>query len=88
MHMLKTLHILSHVTKFIFYGLMLYFLVLVAGILSGAYRFAETNTVLYYMIATSSVAMVSLLLSDLHGFMKNRKSRKGLEAEDPGSGDE
>lgn len=76
--MLKTLHILSSVTKFIFYGMMVYFLVLVAGILSGSYRFAETNTTLFYMILASGMATASLLLKDLHGFLSKSKSRIGM----------
>ena len=77
--MLRGLHTLSHVTKFIFYGMMVYFLVLVIGILSGSYRFTETNTTFYYMVLTSSVALVSLLLTDLHGFFVKRNSRKESE---------
>lgn len=73
--MLKILHILSQTAKFIFYGLMAYFMVLVFGILSGSYRFSENNTAFTYMVATSGVAAVSLLLADLHGFLVKRKAK-------------
>lgn len=81
--MLKILHILSFAAKLIFYGMMAYFLVLVAGILSGSYRFAETDTAFYYMVLSSGMAAVSLLLTDLHGFLAKRKSRSETRAEGP-----
>lgn len=75
--MLKSLRTLSLAARFIFYGMMAYFLVLVIGVISGSYRFTATYTGFYYMVAASGVAAASLLLQDLHHILVKRKARSG-----------
>lgn len=70
--MIKFLDIISKITKYCFYGLMLFFGGILLSILLGYFKFVQSQVPFYFMTGVACVALISLISSDLlHKLKKN-----------------
>lgn len=76
--MIKFLDIISKITKYCFYGLMLFFVGILLSILLGYFKFAQSQVPFYFMIGVACVALISFIFSDLVQILKKKNSVTNL----------
>lgn len=72
--MIKVLEIISKITKVIFYALILFFIGVLVSILSGYFKFTDSQIPFYYTIGMAGVGFISLLLADIVTLLKKKKN--------------
>lgn len=72
--MIKFLDIISKITKYCFYGLMLFFVGILLSILLGYFKFASSQVPFYFMIGVSCTGLISFIGSDLVQILKKKHS--------------
>lgn len=70
--MIKFLDIISKITKYCFYGLMLFFVGILLSILLGYFKFAQSQVPFYFMTSVACVALISFISSDLLHTLKKK----------------
>ncbi|MGB4590100.1 MAG: hypothetical protein WBI17_12855 [Clostridiaceae bacterium] len=70
--MIKFLDIFSKITKYCFYGLMLFFAGILLSILLGYFKFAQSQIPFYFMIGVALVALLSFISSDILQMLKRK----------------
>jgi len=70
--MIKFLDIISKITKYFFYGLILFFAGILLSILLGYFKFAVSQVPFYFMIGVACVGLISFISSDLVQILKKK----------------
>lgn len=76
--MIKFLDIISKITKYCFYGLMLFFAGILLSILLGYFKFAVSQVPFYFMIGVACVGLISFISSDLAHILKKKNAVTAL----------
>lgn len=76
--MIKFLDIFSKITKYCFYGLMLFFAGILLSILLGYFKFVQSQIPFYFMIGVACVALISFISSDLLHILKRKNKVTAL----------
>lgn len=72
--MIKFLDIISKITKYCFYGLMLFFTGILLSILLGYFKFTASQVPFYFMIGVACVGLISFISSDLVHILKKKNA--------------
>lgn len=87
--MIRFFKVAAQLTKFLFYAMALYFIGILVSIAIGYFKFASNDIPMYFLMASSGIALLSFLLNDAAKLTErfsrtNAKTAAQAEAENQG----
>lgn len=87
--MIRFFKVAAQLTKFLFYAMALYFIGILVSIAIGYFKFASNDIPMYFLMASSGIALLSFLLNDAAKLAErfsrtNAKTAAQPEAENQG----
>ncbi|MBP1918743.1 hypothetical protein [Youngiibacter multivorans] len=89
--MIRFFKLSSQLTKYLFYAMALYFIGILVSIAIGYFKFSSFELPMYYLMAATGIALLSLLLNDatkLTEKFSDKLSATSIQSEVENQGDE